>query len=183
MKLIKRIVLLLPLVVLLAMGGLFLRSLSLDDAVPSALISQPFPGFSLPVLSETGSDEQMVTEEILKGQISLVNVWATWCPTCYVEHPFFVELAQQGMTIFGMNYKDQRADAIGWLAKLGDPYHTTFEDASGRLGIDLGVRGAPETFLVDSHGVIRYKHEGELNARVWQTLFVPRIAEIEQEGQ
>lgn len=183
MKVIKRALLLLPLGVMLALGGLFLRSLSLDDAVPSALISQPFPHFSLPVLSAETDGQEIVTEEIFKGRISLVNVWATWCPTCYVEHPFFIELAEQGVTIFGMNYKDQRADAIDWLTNLGDPYAVTFEDASGRLGIDLGVRGAPETFLVDGQGVIRYKHEGEVNERVWATLFAPKIAEIEQEGQ
>lgn len=176
----KRILFLLPLVVVLALGVLFFRGLSLDEQVPSALIARPFPAFSQPLLpvAEGSQTDTLVTEAVLKGQVSLVNVWATWCPTCYAEHPFFMKLAEQGFPIYGLNYKDDRASAIKWLANLGNPYKQTFEDTTGRLGIELGVRGAPETFLVDASGVIRYKHEGEVNERVWQEVFVPLINEL-----
>ncbi|MTI13786.1 DsbE family thiol:disulfide interchange protein [Sansalvadorimonas verongulae] len=176
----KRVFLLLPLLVLMALGVLFFRGLSLDDTVPSALIAKPFPVFSLPSLEEPGTT---LTEGILKGQVSLVNVWGSWCPTCYAEHPYLLELAEQGVVIFGMNYKDEGDKAIAWLNKLGDPYRTNFVDADGRLGIDLGVRGAPETFLVDADGVIRYKHEGEVNARVWNDIFEPILAQLNQERE
>ena len=89
-----------------------------------------------------------------------------------------MKLAEQGFPIYGLNYKDDRASAIKWLANLGNPFKQTFEDTTGRLGIELGVRGAPETFLVDASGVIRYKHEGEVNERVWQEVFVPLINEL-----
>ncbi|CAM3696442.1 DsbE family thiol:disulfide interchange protein [Parendozoicomonas haliclonae] len=174
----KRLLMVLPLILVLALGALFYGSLGRDESIPSALISKPFPAFELPVL---GQDGEMMTEKDLQGQISLVNVWATWCPTCYVEHPYFMELGKQGVVIFGMNYKDDEAKAEKWLADLGDPYTTTFVDKVGRLGIDLGVRGAPETFLVDDKGVIRYKHEGELNERVWKNTFQPLLAELKVE--
>ncbi len=178
----KRVLLLLPLILVIGLGALFFRGLSLDDSVPSALISKPFPAFELPALNKAGDEEgQKVTEQVLKGQISLVNVWGSWCPTCYVEHPYLIELARQGVVIFGMNYKDDEIKAQQWLDRLGDPYRTTFIDKKGRLGIDLGVRGAPETFLVDANGLIRYKHEGDLNERVWRNTFAPLIAELKQE--
>ena len=176
----RRVLLLLPLLVLMALGVLFFRGLSLDDSVPSALISKPFPAFSLPALEEP---DTVLTEDILKGQISLVNVWGTWCPTCYAEHPYLVDLSKRGVVIFGMNYKDEDAKALNWLAELGSPYRINFVDADGRLGIDLGVRGAPETFLVDQHGVIRYKHEGDINERVWKDVFEPLLAELKKEGK
>ncbi len=175
----KRALMFLPLLALLALGVVFFRGLSLDDQVPSALISKPFPAFSLPSLGEPG---EVITEDALKGQISLVNVWGTWCPTCYVEHPYLTELAEQGVVIFGMNYKDEDDKAIKWLKQLGDPYKAVFVDAKGFLGIDLGVRGAPETFIVDAKGIIRFKHEGDINPKVWKEIFEPHIAAIKQEA-
>ncbi|WP_281648252.1 DsbE family thiol:disulfide interchange protein [Parendozoicomonas sp. Alg238-R29] len=176
----RRVLLLLPLLGLLGLGVLFFRGLSLDDSVPSALVSKPFPEFSLPVLEKSG---ESMTQDSLKGQVSLVNVWGTWCPTCYAEHPYLMELSEKGIVIFGMNYKDQDDKALAWLDELGNPYAANFVDADGRLGIDLGVRGAPETFLVDKFGVIRYKHEGDINARVWNDVFEPFLAELKKEGQ
>ncbi len=175
----RRVLLLLPLIGLLALGVLFYRGLSLDDEVPSVLISRPFPAFELPSLNDP---ERMLTQDMLKGQISLVNVWGTWCPTCYSEHGYLMALQEQGVTIFGMDYKDEVDKARSWIAELGNPYKEIIVD-HGPMGIELGVRGAPETFLVDASGVIRFKHEGDMNERIWQEKFVPLIDQIRSEGQ
>ncbi|MCL6271653.1 DsbE family thiol:disulfide interchange protein [Sansalvadorimonas sp. 2012CJ34-2] len=173
----RRVLLLLPLILLLAMGVLFYRGLSLDDEVPSALVSRPFPAFELPSLTDP---DRKLTQDMLKGEISLVNVWGTWCPTCYTEHGYLMELQNRGVVIFGMNYKDDTDKARQWIAELDNPYKEIFVD-DGPMGIELGVRGAPETFLVDAQGVIRYKHEGDMNERIWQEKFVPLIEKIEIE--
>jgi cytochrome c biogenesis protein CcmG/thiol:disulfide interchange protein DsbE len=103
----------------------------------------------------------------------LLNVWATWCPTCYGEHTYLKQLAGQGIYIVGMNYKDERAKAINWLAELGNPYQINLYDPDGMLGLDLGVYGAPETFFIDSQGIIRYRHVGDVNPEVWASTLKP----------
>ena len=111
-----------------------------------------------------------MTTEDLKGAPVLVNVWATWCPTCKAEHAFLNELAASGIRIIGINYKDDVAKAQDWLAAFGNPYVYNLSDPDGKLGLELGVYGAPETFLVDSQGIIRDKHIGDLNPQVWARL-------------
>ncbi len=161
----KRALLLIPLVLFLAVAVFLYRGLYLDPSeLPSALINKPFPVFSLPAVS----GGQVISEADLKGQPALVNVWATWCPSCRVEHPFLTQLRAQGVRIIGVNYKDENAAAQKWLVDLHDPYQLNIDDAKGSLGLNLGVYGAPETFLVDKDGIIRHKFVGVIDERIWR---------------
>ena len=167
---VPRLKLFLPLILFAMLAITLFRGLSLDPReMPSALIDRPFPAFSLPRLNGTG----LLSQADLKGQVSLLNVWATWCVACRVEHPYLKQLAQKGIPVFGLNYKDNDADAQRWLEELGDPYRFNIADHDGTLGLDLGVYGAPETYLVDAAGVIRYRHAGVLDQRVWDAVFQP----------
>ena len=160
----KRITLFLPLLGFVVLAIFLMRGLSLDPKeMPSALLNKPFPVFSLPSLRS----QTTLTEKNLHGQKVWVNVWATWCITCRVEHPFLMQLANENIPIYGINYKDSNPAAEVWLKEKGDPYRDVIVDAEGKLGIDLGVFGAPETYFVDSSGIIRHKHVGDLNARNW----------------
>lgn len=161
----KRIALFLPLILFTVLAVFLWRGLSLDpNAMPSALLDKPWPAFSLPTLENSSN----ITEKDMQGRKALINVWATWCVTCRVEHPFLMQLANKGVTLMGINYKDKTDEARQWLKEKGNPFQFTIVDADGKLGIDLGVFGAPETYFIDSHGVIRYKHVGDLNERVWE---------------
>ena len=174
----KRLRLFIPLGLFLVLGGFLMRGLQLDpQALPSALIDQPLPEFSLPVLGESAT----VNRDAVTGDVSLFNVWATWCASCRVEHPFLTQLAGQGVPIYGINYKDVDEQALQWLAELGDPYRLSIVDAEGSLGLDLGVYGAPETYVVDARGIIRYRHVGVVNERVWREILQPIVAELERE--
>ncbi|ASP40241.1 DsbE family thiol:disulfide interchange protein [Bacterioplanes sanyensis] len=163
-----RWLLFIPLAVTLAMGVLFWIGLGKEDkdALPSPLVGQPFPSFEAKALLSG----EAISAASLPAKPMLVNVWATWCPTCKAEHAFLNQLAKQGITIVGINYKDDDAKAREWLKAYGDPYDFNISDPDGKLGLELGVYGAPETFLVDSQGTIRGKHIGDLNTRVWQKL-------------
>ena len=143
-------------------GGLFSDPTKLD----SALVGREVPAFELPDLY---APDRTHNESIVGGQPMLLNVWATWCPTCYAEHTFLNQLREEeNVYIIGLNYKDDsRSAAVRWLQELGDPYQVNLFDQSGLLALDLGVYGAPETFVIDSNGVIRYRHVGDLNQRVW----------------
>ncbi len=142
------------------------------DIHPSSLIGKPFPDFTLPDL-ESGADK---SQNDLLGQPRLVNVWGSWCVVCRFEHSFFTELQQRDeISIVGINYKDQESDAIDWLVALGNPFDFIIVDFEGDLGVDLGVYGAPETFLVDAEGVILYKHVGPLSQSIWEEDFQPLI--------
>ncbi|AMO57535.1 thiol:disulfide interchange protein [Endozoicomonas montiporae] len=158
---------LVPLVLFLVLSVLFFQALFRENKndLPSALLNRPLPAFQLPTVL---NPERVVTEKDLLGQVSLLNVWGTWCIGCRVEHPFLMELAEQGVTLYGVNYKDEQSDARQWLKLKDDPYVFSAADIDGRLGIDLGVYGAPETFLVDRQGMIRYKHIGVVDKRVWE---------------
>ncbi len=147
--------------------------------LPSALVNRPLPAFQASILEDP---KRMVTPEDLKGEVALLNVWATWCPSCRAEHETLRTLAEQGVVIYGVNYKDERDKALYWLQALGDPYRLNINDEAGQLGIDLGVYGAPETYLLDKQGVIRYRHVGVLDERVWQEDFLPRIQLIGSKG-
>lgn len=166
----KRLQLFLPLAIFLVLVGFFWRGLSLDpNAMPSALIDKPFPVFSLNRLQ----DEQPIYRDSLLGEVNLVNVWATWCVACKYEHPVLNQLAEQGINIVGINYKDNNQAALKWLNDLGDPYRFTIVDPLGSLGVDLGVFGAPETYVVDKQGIIRYKHVGIVDLQVWTETLQP----------
>ncbi len=167
-----RLKLFIPLIVFIILGIIFYSMLSKDynpQDLPSALVNKKVPVFSLENL-HTG---QVVTEKDLPKQAYLMNIWATWCISCRVEHPFLNKLKAQGINIVGVDYKDDKAKALKWLKDLHDPYTMVIFDESGRLGLDLGVYGAPETFLVDAEGVIRYKHVGVVDEKVWQQDLAP----------
>ena len=164
-----------PLAIFAAIAGLFYRGLFMNpNYVPSPLVGKPAPTFSLP--SVTNPDE-LVSSASLAGRVSLVNVWGTWCVECRHEHGFLVELARAGMPIYGLNLRDDRAAAIDWLDRLGNPYVSSGFDPEGKAAIDWGVTGAPETFLIDSDGTILHKHISPLTARVWQDDFLPLLRE------
>lgn len=172
----QRILLFLPLIVFGILSLFFLRGLFLDPKEkPSALINKSVPVFDLPVLPAEENPEGMVraNQNLLKGRVSLLNVWATWCVTCRQEHEFLNTLKAQGVIIYGINYKDERSAAQQWLAELHNPYVFSVEDTSGRLGLDLGVYGAPETYVLDAQGVIHYRHAGDVNQEVWDQLIKP----------
>ncbi len=115
----------------------------------------------------------MLTRADIAGQVALVNVWATWCVSCRIEHPYLDTLAQAGIPIYGINYKDEDAAALRWLQELGNPYVATIADREGSLGLDMGVYGAPETYLLDAGGVIRYRHVGVVDEQVWREVLQP----------
>ncbi len=150
-----------------------LRNAAGDDPtrLESTLLGKKIPDFQLAQLQPgTG----LITQRIFQqGQPRLLNVWATWCPTCHQEHQYLKLLASQGVSIIGVNYKDQRQQALNWLNFLGNPYTLSLFDGDGMYGLDLGVYGAPETFLIDGQGVIRYRVVGEVNQHVWETQLRP----------
>ncbi|WP_118998277.1 DsbE family thiol:disulfide interchange protein [Salmonella enterica] len=199
----KRNVLLLPLLIFLLIAAALLwqlaRNAQGDDPtnLESALTGKPVPAFRLESLETPG--QYYEAEVLTQGKPVLLNVWATWCPTCRAEHQYLNQLSAQGIRVVGLNYKDDRAKAVAWLkelgnpyalslsdsdgmlgldlgvygAELGNPYALSLSDSDGMLGLDLGVYGAPETFLIDGNGIIRYRHAGDLNARVWESELKP----------
>ena len=144
--------------------------------VPSPLIDKPAPAFDLPQLAAA---DQRFTPESMKGRVWMLNVWASWCTACREEHPLLMELSKSNVIpLIGLNYKDQRPDALKTLARSGNPYQLSVHDLDGRVGINYGVYGVPETFLIDRQGVVRYKHTGPLTADVLETRLLPLIAEL-----
>ncbi len=147
--------------------------------VPSPLVGKPMPEFELPRLH---FPEQTFERDALLGKVSLVNFWATWCSGCLVEHPLLVRIADQGaIPIYGINYKDDRDKAIQWLARRGDPYRASGSDTAGGVGIDLGVYGLPETFVVDAEGNVAYKHIGPLTEADWNERVLPVIQRLSKQ--
>jgi cytochrome c biogenesis protein CcmG/thiol:disulfide interchange protein DsbE len=144
--------------------------------VPSPLIGKPAPAFDLPLLTEP--DKRFSEKEML-GKVWILNVWASWCPPCLVEHPVVTRISESGLVpVVGLNYKDQRTDALPWLKRNGDPYQLIVFDPNGRIGIDYGVYGVPETYVIDRQGVIRYKQIGPLTADVVQKKIEPLVREL-----
>ena len=171
----NRLMVWLPLSVFAILVGFFFKGLTLDPTEqPSALIGQPVPAFELTDLN-TG---QLLSRDMLPKEPFLLNVWASWCITCQVEHPYLTKLSEQ-MPVVGLNYKDTETAAKNWLQKLGDPYALQIFDPTGRLGLDLGVAGAPETFLVDANGVIQLRIQGEVNDRVFAQKIQPMLETIQ----
>jgi cytochrome c biogenesis protein CcmG/thiol:disulfide interchange protein DsbE len=144
--------------------------------VPSPLIDKAAPAFQLPQLRDPNRN---FSAQEMRGKVWLLNVWASWCITCRDEHPLLIEYARSGaVPIYGLNYKDKREDALAWLSDLGDPYVLSAADIDGRVGIDYGVYGAPETYLIDRNGVIRFKQVGPVTPDVWEKKILPMVKDL-----
>ena len=168
---------LLPLIVFVLLVGFLAAGLSLNPReVPSPLIGKPAPAFSLPRLDAAG---QTLSAQDLRGKVWVLNVWASWCAPCRQEHPLIAELAKSGgAPVYGLNYKDQPADATTWLGQLGNPYTATVSDVEGLVGIDYGVYGVPETFVIDKGGVIRLKHIGPMTPEALRDKVLPMLRKL-----
>ncbi len=171
---------LLPLAVVLLLIGLLAVGLTLDPReVPSPLVGKVAPAFRLSSLS---NPQKSISASDWRGQVCMVNVWASWCTACREEHPLLMDLAQRNqLPIYGLNYKDTRDDALGWLTRFGNPYQESVFDAQGTAGLDWGVYGVPETFILDKHGRIRYKHIGAIKADDLERKLLPLIRSLQQE--
>ena len=175
----KRFVLFLPLILFLVLGAFLYKGLFINPkAMPSVLEGQPVPEFRL--LTVTQGD-RVVTKADLKGDYYLLNVWATWCAACKAEHPYLLDIAKSGVPIYGINYNDSLDDAQKWLRDYKDPYIFSAFDVNGKLGLDLGVTGAPETFLIDHKGIIRLRFQSVVDVNAWRVKFLPLINDIKQE--
>jgi len=168
---------LIPLVVFVVLVAFLWIGLGRDPReVPSPLVGKPAPAFPLPQLH---APEKSFSAADMRGQVWLLNVWASWCVSCREEHPVLVEFSKHGKTpLVGLNYKDERADALKWLAQFGDPYRLSVSDRDGRIGIDYGVYGVPETYVIDKQGIIRMKHIGPVTPDVLSTKILPLVAEL-----
>ena len=171
---------LLPLILFLVLAGFLAVGLNRDPRqVPSPFIGKPAPAFNLPQLAEPGL---RFSPQDLRGQVWLLNVWASWCVACRAEHPLLVQLAQQGLVpLYGLNYKDQRDDALAWLQRFGNPYKFSLSDTAGLVGIDYGVYGVPETFVIDKRGVIRHKHIGPVTAEALEDTILPLVEKLRRD--
>lgn len=144
--------------------------------VPSPLINKAAPAFQLPQLQEP---LRTFSAQDMRGKVWLLNVWASWCPSCRDEHPVLLELARTGsLPIYGLNYKDKRDDALAWLDEFGNPYTLSASDFDGRVGIEYGVYGAPESYLIDRHGIIRFKQVGPITPELLQQTILPLAKEL-----
>lgn len=148
--------------------------------VPSPLINKAAPSFKLPQLKDPSKS---FSAEEMRGRVWLLNVWASWCISCRDEHPLLLEYQRGGaVPIYGLNYKDKPEDALAWLQELGDPYVLSVSDLDGKVGIDYGVYGAPETYLIDQQGVIRFKQIGPITRDVWTRNILPLVQELNRQG-
>jgi cytochrome c biogenesis protein CcmG/thiol:disulfide interchange protein DsbE len=166
-----------PLAVFLLLVGFFAVGLTRDPhKLPSPFIDKPAPSFRLEQLHEA---RLAFTPEDMKGKVWLLNVWASWCVSCRVEHPLLVEMSKRNVVpIVGLNYKDKREDGVAWLTKFGNPYVLSAHDVEGKVGIDFGVYGVPETFVVDKQGVIRYKQVGPITPEALEKTILPLIKSL-----
>lgn len=167
-----------PLVLFLVLSALLWRGLSLNPHdLPSVQVGRSLPEFTLPQLDVVNSpfNSRQIGEQVI-----LLNVWASWCAACIEEQVFLLQLAREGVPIYGLNYKDKRTDALHWLTQWGNPYKRVLVDRHGKVAIDLGVYGAPETFVIDKKGIIRYRHAGILNQELWQREIEPLMNQLEQ---
>jgi cytochrome c biogenesis protein CcmG/thiol:disulfide interchange protein DsbE len=172
---------LIPAVIFAVLVGFFWVGLSKDPSeVPSPFIGKPAPTFRLPDLKDP---KATVSNDNLRGRPTVLNVWATWCVGCRQEHQTLMQLADMNVVpIYGLNYRDDREDALVWLDRLGDPYAGIGYDPDGMAGLDWGVYGAPETFLIDPAGIVVYKHLGPMSLHVWRDEFMPRIQSMTGSG-
>jgi cytochrome c biogenesis protein CcmG/thiol:disulfide interchange protein DsbE len=169
---------LVPLVVFGVLMGFLAMGLKLNPReVPSPLINKPAPAFSLPILD---APEKRLSAQDLRGKVWILNVWASWCVACLQEHPILVDFSKQNaLPIYGLNYKDRREDALQWLGKHGNPYTVSIEDNDGRVGIDYGVYGVPETYVIDRNGIIRYKRIGPVTVPILQEKILPLVRQLQ----
>ena len=169
-----------PLAIFVLLVGFLAVGLRLDPReVPSPLVGKPAPAFELPVLLQP--DKRFVPAD-MRGKVWLLNVWASWCASCRDEHPLLVELSKKGvLPILGLNYKDKGEDALRWLAQFGDPYQLSIYDFEGRVGIDYGVYGVPETYVIDKRGVIRYKQIGPVTREIVAQKILPLVGQLSRE--
>ncbi len=170
----------LPLIGFVALVALLAVGLNLNPReVPSPLVGKPAPDFTVPQL---GAPDQMFSPKEMLGKVWLLNVWASWCVSCREEHPVIVDAAKRGVLppVVGLNYKDKRDDGLRWLARFGDPYLLSAFDLDGRVGINYGVYGVPETYLIDKAGVIRFKQIGPITPEVLEKKILPLVKELEK---
>lgn len=171
---------LIPLGIFLALAILLGYGLGQDPRdVPSVLIDEPAPRFTLPDLFD---EQKTVSSDTMQGKVWLLNVWGTWCPECWKEHDFLNRLARQGVPIVGIDWRDERAEAVAYLKKKGNPFLFVGFDPDSSAIMDWGVYGAPETFVIDKKGMIRKKHKGGLYPKVWEEEFVPLLKQLEAES-
>ncbi|NVJ67971.1 MAG: DsbE family thiol:disulfide interchange protein [Gammaproteobacteria bacterium] len=177
MKAKKLVIASIPLVIFVTLVFVFKSSLNNDPRkLETKLIDNQVPTFKL---ASVNNPERVLTNADLPKEIFLLNVWGTWCVSCYAEHPYLMKFAKEySIKWVGMNYKDTHKNAIEYLQKYGDPFIYSIADTDGRMGIDLGVYGAPETFIVDQNGVIRDRHVGVIDDRVWNNIIVPKLKSI-----
>lgn len=176
----KRVLLFLPLILFMVLGFFLYRGLYLNpQAMPSALEGKPVPAFKLLTVTD---QSRVVTNADLKGEVYLLNVWGTWCAGCKIEHPYLLDLAKSGLPIYGINFKDDLSAAQQWLKDYQDPYQFTVYDVDGKLALDLGVYGAPETFVVDGDGVIKLRYAGILDPIAWNTKIKPLIDSLKSKA-
>ena len=170
-----------PLCVLLLLVLLFYSGLGLNPRlVPSPLIGKPVPEFSLPRLKNS---DDIFMQSTLQREVSLLNIWATWCVSCRQEHPTLMKIAASAeVPVYGLLYKDEPAKAVQWLEDRGDPYRANAVDADGKAAIEWGGYGTPETFVIDARGIIRYKHIGPMNWHDWETILLPLIRSLREYG-
>ena len=169
---------LLPLGIFIVLVGFLAVGLRLNPReVPSPLINKPAPPFTLPELTDP---QRTFSQKDMLGKVWLLNVWASWCVSCREEHPVLVEFSKRDIVpVYGLNYKDERKDALAWLAKLGNPYTMSIMDRDGRIGIDYGVYGVPETYVIDKQGVIRYKQIGPVTPEILDAKIVPLVKKLQ----
>jgi cytochrome c biogenesis protein CcmG/thiol:disulfide interchange protein DsbE len=169
-----------PLIVFAALSFFLAAALSHDPRrLPSALIGKPAPAFDLPQLQTAGARLSPAT---LRGQVWVLNVWASWCQSCRDEHALLVELARRNVApIYGLDYKDEPEAALEWISRAGNPYVASIVDRTGQTGINYGVYGVPETFVIDKHGVIRYRHAGPLSAASLDSKILPLVQQLQCE--
>ena len=166
-----RIWFLIPLIIFSAfIVMLYFRLGQPTEIVTNTALERPVPAFELPLLSDTS---RIMTNDNLPDQPFLMNIWGSWCPTCIIEHPFLMQLEERGVNLVGVNYKDDIGDALGYLNRGGDPFSMSIQDLSGQFALDLGLTGAPETFVVDGEGIIRQHIVGEINESNWQSRITP----------
>ncbi|HYE45323.1 MAG TPA: DsbE family thiol:disulfide interchange protein [Caulobacter sp.] len=178
----RRLAFILPVLAFLGIAGVLAFGLGRDPKIlPSMLIGKPLPAFDLPDV-RAGSGGKGLASRDFRGEPMLLNVFASWCVSCRVEHPFLMRLAREGaVPLHGLNWKDKGDAGARWLTQFGDPFDRVGYDPTGRTGVDLGVTGAPETFVIDAKGVVRYRHVGPVTPEVWTSKLEPLLRRLRAE--